>query len=217
MLLRQSRILLLLLLVWPLALCAILLAADHGKPSSEDVSAILQQELFYGLALIGLGASVALGTEQRAHRTQQVLSRAVGRAEYLLALGLSAYLPFAGYVAVWALSAASFAVLLKTPMPLSAIVAELAAGLLLCASGLFFSVVFAQLIATACTGAVLALLILAGTHGIGGPAGLFGWLADQQTGSPLAVALQSAEVLVLAAGVCAAACTVFARKDLQLH
>ncbi len=213
-LLRQNRVLLLLLL-WPFVLSGILLAADHGVPAAEDIAAILQQELFYGLVLVGLGASVALGTEQRAHRTQQVLGRAVGRAEYLLALGVSAYLPFAAYVLVWLVNAAMFAGLLHlhTPMLLPPVVAEFVAGLLLGAAGLLFSVVLPQMLAAVATGVTLAALFAAGTHGLGSVAGLFGVIAGASGPVPWAAAGEG----VLAAGVVlAAGCLVFARADLKL-
>ena len=216
-LLRQNRVLLLLLLLWPFVLSGILLAADHGAPATEDIAAILEQELFYGLVLVGLGASVALGTEQRAHRTQQVLGRAVGRAEYLLALGVSACLPFAGYVLVWLINAAMFAGLLHlhTPMLLPPVVAEIAAGLLLCAVGLLCSVVLPQMLAAVATGVVLAGLLAAGSEGLGSVARLFAVIAGNYGSRPAPWA--AAGEGVLTAGIVAAiACLVFVRRDLKL-
>lgn len=217
-LLRQNRLLISLLLTWPFLLSGILVAADHGSPIAEDVSAILEQELFYGLVLVGLASSVALGIEQRAHRTHQVLGRAVGRGEYLLALGLSAYGPFAGYVLVWLLNAGMFAHLLHlgTPLLLSAVAAELLTGLILGAVGLLFSVLLPQLPATIATGVVLAALVGAGSLGVGGIARLLAVVTGQAGGeafSPV-IALES---LGVAAAELVAAVLVFRRRDLALR
>ncbi len=218
-LLRQNRVLILLLL-WPFVLSGILLAADHGAPATEDIAAVLEQELFYGLVLVGLGASVALGTEQRAHRTQQVLGRAVGRAEYLLALGVGAYLPFAGYVLVWLVNAAAFAGLLHlhTPTLLPPVVAEFAAGLLLCGVGLFCSVVLPQMPAAAATGAALAALLGAGAHAGGRAAQLFGLFAAilGERGGRAVPWAGAGEAIIVSAVAIVAAALVFARRDLKL-
>ncbi len=175
-LMRGNRILLILMLVWPCVLTGIVLASAQGHPAAEDVASILEQELFYGLALVGLGASLALGTEQRANRTQQVLSRAVGRGEYLLALGLSAYLAFAGYVLVWLLNAVLLSGMLHQHAPalFTVLLAELSGGVLLCGFGLLWSVVLPQMFAAGGTSIVLGLLLVAGMHGFQGVAVLFG-------------------------------------------
>ncbi len=206
-LMRQNRVVLLLMLLWPCVLSAIVLGAFHGAPAKEDVVAILEQELFYGMVLVALGASVALGTERKAHRTQQVLGRAVSRTEFLLALGLSAYLPLAAYLLVWVGNAEAFAFLLHAGLPrlFATLVAGFSAGLLLCAAGLLFSVVLPQLGAAACTGVVLAGLVGAGRAGWGGVAGLLGvvtgfvlptavpWIAvGESTGASLLVVLVAA-------------------------
>ncbi len=213
-LVRQNFVLLVLLLLWPCILSAILLVASHGGPAVEDVAAILQQELFYGLVLVGLGAGVALGGEQRARRTQGVLGRAVGRGEYLLALAAYAYLPFAGYVLVWLVNAGAFAGLLhlRTPMLASAVVAELAGGLLLCAVGMLFSVLLPPMFAAAATGVVLAGLLGAGTKGWGGLSRVFGAALGSSSPIPWAGAAQALGGGVLAMGL---AILLFTRKDLK--
>ncbi len=215
-LLRQNRILIGFLLLWPCLLSAVLFAADRGRPASEDVAAMLQQELFYGLVLVGLGASVALGTEQRARRVQQVLGRAVGRTEYLLALGVSAFLPFAGYMVVWVLTASAFAGLLhlRAPMLLAAVLAEAVSGVLLCAAGLLFSVLLPQTLAAIATGAVLTGLLTAARFGWGGPARLFNAAIG---GVPVLGALWAGvgEALLAALLLAAVAALVFTRKDLK--
>ena len=214
-LMRGNRVLIALLLLWPCLLSAILIAASHNSLSVEDVQAILQQELFYGLALVGLGGSTALGAELRAHRVQGVLGRAVGRAEYLLALGASAFVPFAGYVLVLLGNAVCFVAVFHATLPplAPALACEFAAGVLVCAVGLLFSVLLPQVAAAVATGVVLGLLFAAGTRGGGSLLGAFAaiegrscdgslWIA---LGAPLAAAL-------LAFGGAAAA---LAHKDLK--
>jgi hypothetical protein len=214
-LMRQNRIVLSLMLLWPCVLSAIVLGAFHGAPAKEDVVAILEQELFYGMVLVGLGASVALGTERKANRTQQVLGRAVSRTEYLLALGLSAWLPLAAYLLLWAGNAEAFALLLHAGLPrLSAtLVAAFSAGLLVCTAGLLLSTVLPQLGAAACTGLVLAGLAGAGRAGWHGIPGIFGMVTGlvQPAAVPWSAAAETvgASLLVLLA---AALC--FSRKDL---
>ncbi len=197
-------------------LSVVLLVSSYGAPAADDVSSILEQELFYGLVLAGLGASSAFGVEQRARRTQQILGRAVSRTEYLLALGAAAYLPFAGYVLVWLANAMTFAGLLhvSTPLLLPPLLAELLPGLPLCAVGLLGSVLMPQLLAAVITGGVLAGLLAAGVRGWGAVPRVFA----------LAVGLQAAgktpwaglaETGVTAALLLAAAALVLGRKDVR--
>ncbi len=216
-LMRGNRILLILLLVWPCVLTGIVMASAQGHPAAEDVASILQQELFYGLALVGLGASLALGTEQRAHRTQQVLSRAVNRGEYLLALGLSAYLPFAGYMLVWLLNAAVLSAFLHQHAPalFTVLLAELAGGLLLCGFGLLWSVLLPQMFAAGGTGIVLGLLLVAGSHGFHSVAVLFGIVTGSlQTKLSATVWGDAGQAAAGFAVLAVAAVLLFTRKDI---
>jgi hypothetical protein len=180
-LLRQNRVLIALLLLWPFALSAILLISSHGQPSVDDAAAILQQELLYGLALVGLGASTALGTEQKARRTEQMLGRALGRAEYLLALGGSAYLPFLGYLAVWLVNVVVFNALVRPGLPSVAGLgaAAIVAGFLLASVGLFFSTWLPQFAALAASGISLGLTLAVGMRGWSGIWALFGAVAGE--------------------------------------
>ena len=215
-LIRQSRILLALLLVWPCVLSIVLLVATHGAPAPDDVTSILEQELFYGLVLAGIGASSAFGVEQRARRTQQILGRAVSRTEYLLALGAAAYLPFAGYVLVWLANALGFAGLLhfRTPMLLPPLLAEFSAGLLLCAAGLLGSVLLPQLLAAVVTGGVLAGMLAAGLRGWGAIPCVFALAVGLQTTEKLPWA-DFGETIAAAILTTAAAALVFERRDVQ--
>ena len=211
----QNRVLLVLFLLWPCALSAIVWFASHGSPVTEDVVAILEQELFYGLVLVGLGASVAFGTEQRARRVQQALGRAVSRWEYLLALGAAAYLPFAAYVLVWFVNAGAFATVLHLRLPLliPTTIAELLCGLMLCAAGLLASVLMPQMLAGGATGLLLAGCSAAGAANWGGVARLFAIVLGRS--SQLDV-LSTAEALGLVSLLLVLAVTAFARKDVKL-
>ena len=216
-LLRQNRILLALLVLWPCAFSGILLAADRKNVAVEDVTAVLQQELFYGLVLTALGASAALGTEQKARRVQQVLGRAVGRSEYLLALGASVFLPFTGYLLVWMGNAGLFAAVLHlhAPMLFSAALVEFGCGLLLCAAGVLFSVLLPQTLAAIANGVVLAALTLAGTHGVGGAAGLFTVATGNLTTPRHALSVGLGEALLAAGALAGLAALLFTCKDLK--
>ena len=216
-LMRQNRVLLGLLLLWPCVISGILLVASREAPAVDDVAAALEQELFYGLVLAGLGTSMALGAEQRARRTQQILGRAVSRTEYLLALGASTYLPFTAYVLVWLGNAGFFAGVLRlhTPLLLASLVAELSAGLLLCAVGLLCSVLFPQLLAAALTGVALAALTGAGMRGFGGMPRLFAVAVGQA--APGTATWSAAAGSVLAAiTIIAVGALVWARRDVRL-
>ncbi len=101
-LIRQNWWLWLLLLLWPWGMVLLLLVG--GRPAPEDAAALLQQECWYGLAMAALTAGSALGNEERSRRIELVLSRAVSRREYLLALWLMAVMPLAVYAGSCALS-----------------------------------------------------------------------------------------------------------------
>jgi hypothetical protein len=95
-LLAQNRWLYFFLILWPLVLAAIFLLPG-SSPSADDIAAILHQECIYGLALVVFSGSVQLGNEERSRRIVSVLSRAVSRRQYLLALGLAAWIPLVFY------------------------------------------------------------------------------------------------------------------------
>ena len=71
---------------------------------------ILHQECLYGLGLVAFTGSALLGNEQRSRRVATVLSRAVSRRQYFLALFSAAWLPLALYVVsfVWRAEPLSF-------------------------------------------------------------------------------------------------------------
>jgi hypothetical protein len=96
-LLWANRWLWLLLLLWPWAMAALLLAGGL-HPSAEDVQAALQQQSMYGLALVAFAGGALLGNEQRSRRIVLVMARAVSRRQYLAALWLAGFLPLLLYV-----------------------------------------------------------------------------------------------------------------------
>ncbi len=216
-LVRQNRLLIILLLLWPFVLSAIVVATQQGTPAIEDVAAILEQELFYGLVLGGLSASVTLGTEQRAHRAQQVLGRAVSRTEYLVAIALSAFLPFAGYVLVWLINAKGFSTWLhQHPHNLFALTtAELVAGVLLITIGVFLSVLVPQLLAAGGTGVALAAMLAGGSSGKGGVSRLFTTILGSHASAGWPWPAEG-EALLCAGFALALAAVIFDRRDLHL-
>src|ERR1700738_3219775 len=84
---RQNRWLLLAFVLWPFLLGAFVWSPHHGA-ARDDVSAIMQQELFYGVAVVAFLASSAIYNEKRSRRIIGVLAKAVSRAQYLLGIVL---------------------------------------------------------------------------------------------------------------------------------
>jgi hypothetical protein len=83
--LRQNRWLMLAFVGWPFLLAAFEWSPHHAA-NLDDVNAILQQEIFYGLAIADFLASAAIYNEKRSRRIVGVLSKSVSRAQYLLGL-----------------------------------------------------------------------------------------------------------------------------------
>jgi len=214
-LLWANRWLWLLLVLWPWAMAAMLLAGGL-HPSPEDVEAALQQQSIYGLAVVAFAGGALLGNEQRSRRIVLVLARAVSRRQYLAALWMAAFLPLLVYVIDLALTG---------PM-LGASVAMLGQTL---GALLLLSLIAASL-------AVLASLALPGVvAGIASLAVLSlplalpsGWQIAQtrllqillsgpvteQRG--LVFSAGSVEALVLSAAIFEAAVRIFERRDLRL-
>lgn len=83
--LRQNRWLMLAFVGWPFLLSAFEWSPQHTA-NLDDVKAIMQQEIFYGLAIVDFLASAAIYNEKRSRRIAGVLSKGVSRAQYLLGL-----------------------------------------------------------------------------------------------------------------------------------
>lgn len=217
-LMRGNRLLLALLVLWPCALSLILFAVEGGHPAVQDLRAAETQEWFYGVVLVGFASSLALGTEVRAHRVQAVMSRAVGRTEYLAALGGSAFLPFLGYVLMLLLTVSAAAAVLDVQAPalLATAAAELVAGVLAGSLGLLLSVCLPQIAAAIGSG-----IAVGGLFGLR-RAGLFDSIADAfgvvagQHGWQARSGLHACLSMVVAAALFCLAAWRFQRRDLLL-
>ena len=168
-LLYQNRWIYLFLMLWPFGMAAILLLSA-GKPETDDVLSILHQECLYGLGLVAFTGSALLGNEQRSRRIATVLSRAVSRRQYFLALFSAAWLPLALYVVSFVASGAALFSAIDRPLPLlfALALAQLVLGMWTAAAALFFATFLPMMLAsTASLGAV----------GLAGPGGLcLAWL-----------------------------------------
>ena len=138
-LLHQNRWIYLFLMLWPFGMAAILLLSA-GKPDTDDVLSILHQECLYGLGLVAFTGSALLGNEQRSRRIATVLSRAVSRRQYFLALFSAAWLPLALYVVSFVASGAALLSAIDRPLPLlfALALAQLVLGMWTAAAALFF-------------------------------------------------------------------------------
>jgi ABC-type transport system involved in multi-copper enzyme maturation permease subunit len=97
---RQNRWLLLAFVFWPFLLGAFVWSPHHAAARSE-VSELLQQEIFYGVAVATFLISTAIYNEKRSRRIIGVLSKAVSRAQYLVGLVLgSGFFALVYFVAV---------------------------------------------------------------------------------------------------------------------
>lgn len=92
----QNRWLLMAFVCWPVLLGAFTWS-PHRVANPADVTEVVQQELFYGLAVIAFLASSAIHNERRSRRIVTILSKAVSRSQYLLALLLGALVFAAAY------------------------------------------------------------------------------------------------------------------------
>ena len=162
-LLYQNRWLYLLLMLWPFGMAAILLLSG-GRPETDDVLSVLHQECLYGLGLVAFTGSALLGNEQRSRRIVTVLSRAVSRRQYFLAMVSAAWLPLALYVVSFVLSGA--VLLASIDRSLSLLVAlafaQLVLGIWTATAALFFATLLPMMLASTASLGLLALLGLAG-------------------------------------------------------
>lgn len=90
---RQNRWLLIAFVLWPFLLGAFTWSPEHRANKTEAME-ILQQEVFYGVAVVAFLASSAVYNEKRSRRIIGVLSKGISRRQYLCGL-LSACAGFA--------------------------------------------------------------------------------------------------------------------------
>lgn len=162
-LLYQNRWIYLFLMLWPFGMAAILLVPS-GTAEIDDVLSILHQECFYGLGLVAFTGSALLGNEQRSRRIAGVLSRAVSRRQYFLALASAAWLPLCLYVFSFVVSGSRLFAAIHRPVTLlfALALAQLVLGMWTAAAALFFATWLPTMLASTASLALVALVGLAG-------------------------------------------------------
>jgi ABC-type transport system involved in multi-copper enzyme maturation permease subunit len=85
---RQNQWLLLAFVLWPFLLGAFIWSPQHHANQAE-VTEVVQQEVFYGVAVVAFLASSAVYNEKRSRRIIGVLSKGISRGRYLSGLLLA--------------------------------------------------------------------------------------------------------------------------------
>jgi ABC-type transport system involved in multi-copper enzyme maturation permease subunit len=152
---RQNRWLLLAFVFWPFLLGAFVWSPHHAAARSE-VSELLQQEIFYGVAVATFLISTAIYNEKRSRRIIGVLSKAVSRAQYLVGLVLGSgffalvYFVAVGTSLIWLAGVSDSTLSISCTLLLHGVVASLWMASL----ALLFSTFLHPFIATAFAGAI---------------------------------------------------------------
>lgn len=218
--LLQNRWQLILLAAWPW-LFTLLLQHAGGTPSADDIVSLLHQECLYGLALTGILASNAYGTELRSRRAIFVLSRAVSRRQYLAALWLSAVVP--GILYLWSMAGSGLIVISPAVPNVAAFLYMLLELLFLMvwvgALGILSSMIFPGFMAwVGVSVAASIILYLSGDNMYLGPGRLVrsmmnGHLLQSGVGMPIHI-ISVASTLLQAAIFAYLAGWIFRRKDI---
>jgi ABC-type transport system involved in multi-copper enzyme maturation permease subunit len=220
-LLYQNRWIYLLLLLFPFGMAAIVLAPDT-HPAIEDVFAVLHQECLYGLALVAFTGAALLGNEQRSRRIVAVLSRAVSRRQYFLALFTAAWLPLFAYTVSFVISGSFLLQVFSRPFRLvfALGVVQVVVGMWTAAAALFFSTWLPMMLASP---AALGSLAILGSIGYRWPWFIPGrillTLMQGNLGEAARLLREPAGFALLAAGAAlllGAGLTIFERRDLKL-
>jgi ABC-type transport system involved in multi-copper enzyme maturation permease subunit len=150
---RQNRWLTLAFVAWPFLLSAFEWSPYHA-PNPDDISAMLQQEIFYGLGIAMFLASSAIYNEKRSRRILGVLSKGVSRAQYLV--GLLAGSTVFGFLYFIAIAASLLWVLASFDLTQIGIllICGLFATAWIVALALLFSVVLHPILAAVVAGAI---------------------------------------------------------------
>jgi ABC-type transport system involved in multi-copper enzyme maturation permease subunit len=152
---RQNRWLLLAFVFWPFLLGAFVWSPHHAAARSE-VSELLQQEVFYGVAVATFLISSAIYNEKRSRRIIGVLSKAVSRAQYLVGLVLGSgffalvYFVAVGTSLIWLAGVSDSTLSISCTLLLHGVVTSLWMASL----ALLFSTFLHPFIATAFAGAI---------------------------------------------------------------
>lgn len=85
---RQNRWLLIAFVLWPFLLGAFTWSPEHSA-NRVELTEIVQQEVFYGVAVVAFLASSAIYNEKRSRRIIGVLSKGISRGQYLCGLLLA--------------------------------------------------------------------------------------------------------------------------------
>ena len=155
---REQRWPIFVLLLWVVGLCLIGLTIDLRK-SREDVLIIFKQLAVYGVAFAVFFGGSALHNDRRSRRILAVLSKAVGRKQYLcglltgIALALSLYCFCMGFTGSWVLGQSGFSISLLWYLMLC----FMAASLLSAAVAVLFSTFLSPLFATLATGLFIGI------------------------------------------------------------
>lgn len=157
---REQRWPIFVLLMWVVLLAAVGLAVDLRRASErEDVLMIFKQLSIYGVAFAVFFGGSAIHNDRRSRRILAVLSKAVGRRQYLLglltgiALAISLFGFSMGFTGSWVLGQAGFSV----PWLWYLIVCCMAACLLSACSAVLFSTFMSPLFATLTTGLLIGV------------------------------------------------------------
>jgi hypothetical protein len=221
-LLYQNRWIYLFLMLWPFGMAAILLVPS-GTPEIDDVLSILHQECLYGLGLVAFTGSALLGNEQRSRRIASVLSRAVSRRQYFLALASAAWLPLALYAVSFLVSGTVLLGAVGRPLPLLFALAltQLVLGMWTAAAALFFATFLPMMLASTASLGLLALLGFAGYRWPGFvPARLLFALTEGDLAAAASLLHHSGGFVVIMLGsavLFAAGTAIFEYRDLNLN
>jgi ABC-type transport system involved in multi-copper enzyme maturation permease subunit len=155
--LRESRWAILLLLLW--AGISGAAAAYSIKESQDDALFFVKQQEVYGVVFTAFLASSAIYNQRRSRRILAVLSKAVGRAEYLAGLEVgflaaaAVYSVAVGVLGAWVFGRAGFSVTRVIPI----VVMLFAASALVGSVALLFSTFLSPLFAIALTAIVVGI------------------------------------------------------------
>lgn len=212
---RQNRWLLMALAAWPFVIGAFLWS-PRGKASYTDVAELLQQELFYGVAVITFLASSAIYNDRRSRRIIGVLSKGVSRTQYLSGLLLGSVCCAAAYFAA---VGGSIMCLLGYSSAAFAAVATLflrlcLACLWMAALALLFSTFVYPFFAAAIAVAVAAIpIVMPQTQSIFMPAGL---IHDALSFSPAVNWTMVLIALLESVGILGLGSIIFAHRDVTV-
>ena len=221
-LLREARWYVVLMTSWVFGLAGILQFDKHPKP--DDVLFLVRQEAGYALALALMMGAAAIHTDRKTRRIVSILSKAVGRRQYLAGLLLGTI--YQGLIFLFAVGICGTFIAQRLNLPVAPLWTFLLLPLCGCAlagaAGVFCATFMHPLFATAIAGLLLAgQYKLEQTYAAGNAFAPMGTIVQSfftfqfQPDWPLALtacaaALAEALVLWIVAGV------IFERRDIAV-